>query len=304
MKNLMKNAVNQFSGMVSKPKPAPPVRVKRREPGPADLALAQYSGDPALVAAHAAWGSGRLWPADPGFEQRACRSFQVGSDKIVGVLGSATGGPVVAMAAHLSCFVFGFDWRSNAEVPAQEFIKASGVGNKINVRAINLDMVFPLQRKCDGMIAVEPVLTRSQDQVLDWLRLAISGGGQVILEEPSLENQARKAPKGQWFVDQENDDCFWKTPAEREMALKLAGFSVQRVQETTGVALRALRTAVASTDQAYEELKKATELAPILQPVTDYFIKEINTAKNRLNALENGDVAVYRYTAIKQRADG
>ncbi|PHR60798.1 MAG: hypothetical protein COA47_06195 [Robiginitomaculum sp.] len=300
----MKNVTSQFSGMVSKPKPAPPARAKRRGPSPADLALAKYSGDPAIVAAHVAWGGGRLWPADPGFEQRACGSFHVGSDKIVGILGAATGGPVVAMSAHLSCFVFGFDWRSAAEVPAQEFIKAAGAGDKTSVRTINLDTVFPLQRKCEGMIAVEPVLTRSQDHVLDWLRLAISGGGQVILEEPSLEHQEQQVPKGQWFVDQENENCFWKTPAEREMALKLAGFSVQKVQETTGIALRTLRTAVASTDQAFAELSQATELAPILQPVTEFFKKEVDAAKNRLNALENGDVAVYRYTAIKHRVDG
>ncbi|VAW01355.1 hypothetical protein MNBD_ALPHA06-1621 [hydrothermal vent metagenome] len=304
----MKSAIDKISSLWSKPEPvkkvAPPARVKRLEPSPADLALAKYSGDPAIVAAHAIWGAGRLWPADTAFEQRASGYFNLASDKIVGVLAAGTGAAAIGIANHLPTFVYGYDWRALAEVPGTQFVKESGHGAKVLLRTINLDTVIPAPRKCEGLIAIEPVLTRSQERMLDWLRLSVSGGGQIVLEEPSVDNSSGFDPMANWFADMDNKDCDWQGPGSRKNALEQAGFSVGRVQETTGGAVRVIREALDGVAAADAEICKAIELAPILEPVREFFEKEVNAARNRLRALESGGVAVYRYRAIKQRVGG
>ena len=307
MKKLMKKASGQIAGLWGKSKQvptAPAVQIKRLEPTLADKALAKYSGDPAIVAAHAAWGAGRLTAADISFEQRAAKTFNLAADKIVGVLGCGTGAAAVHIASHLSTFVYGYDWRPQAEVAGVDVVKASEHRAKILLQTINLETVLPPKRKCSGLLAVEPVMTRFRASALDWLRMAVVGGGQIVLEEPSSDQLGAVVPGAKWFADMQNEDCFWQSPGDREAALKQAGFDIQHIQETTGSALRALRLAQSAHEAAHEELLKAIELAQILEPVREFFTNELVTARNRLDALETGDVAVYRYRAIKQRVDG
>ncbi len=306
MKKAIKSATSQFAGFWGKPKPAkkaPRAKIKRPEPSPSDLVLAKYSGDPAIIAAHLAWGAGRLWPRNKVFEDKVAGYFKPSADKIIGVLGCGTGGAAVAFAHHIPSFIYGYDWRKNAEIPGTEFVRSSDERAKVVIRSISLDAVFPLQNRCVGVIVAEPALTRFQDQVLDWLRLALCSGGQVIFEEPSLEHGDAFDPATPWFADMQNEDCTWQSPAERQLALKRAGFVVRQMQETTGVQVLALRTAIQQAQSASAELDEAMELVPILEPVRTQFQKELRAARNRLNALENGDVAVYRYRAIKQRAN-
>jgi len=307
MKNAMKSAAGQIASLWSKPKPvpkAPPAKVRRMEPSPGELALAKYSGDPAIVAAHAAWGSGRLWPQDKSLEQKAAGYFQLSADKIVGVLGCGTGAAAVALSHQIPCFIYGYDWRSNVEIPGTEFVKTTGAQSKVQIRSMSLDTVIPPLKRCAGLVAIEPVLTRAQDPVLDWVRLAMSPGAQVVFEEPSLEHQVGLSPTKPWFADMGNEQCTWASPGARQQSLKQVGLNVQNVQETTGTALRSLRSCMQGIPAARQELDDAIKLAPILEPVREFFNKEVEAAKNRLNVLENGDVAVYRYRVIKQRADG
>jgi hypothetical protein len=304
MKNVMKDAASQLSGLWGKSKPvkkAPPARARKREPSPAELALAKYSGDPAIVAAHVAWGAGRLWPKDGLFTEKAAASFNLGADRILGVLGCGTGASALSVTKYFPGFVYGYDWRDEAEVPGAEFVKTSSQRSKVVVRTISLETIFPPQKKCAGLIAMEPVLTRFEGKVLDWMRLALEMGGQVLLEEPSLDHSTGISAAKSWFADQGNDSLSWKSPGERKAVLHQAGFGVTRVQETTGLALRALRIAMSQIPRAEQELADAINLAPILEPVREYFTKEVDAAKNRLHALETGEVAVYRYRAIKQR---
>lgn len=278
------------------------VRSIRREPGAAELALNKYAGDPAIVARHVAWGAGRAWPVDTVFEQKAAKHFCLPADKVVGVLACGTGGAAIDLVTRISTFVHGYDWRDEVEKPAAEIIKKSGHGAKVLVNLMSLDTVFPPKTRCHGMIAVEPVLTRAQPKVLDWLRLAVVPGSQIIFEEPSLEHQ-EKANKVSWFHGVEPKDCFWQSPSDRENALKQSGFAVQRIQETTGGAMRSLHQALQNAQVSEQQLDDAIKLAPVLEPVRNFFKKEVNSARNRLQALEVGDVAVYRYRVIKPCAD-
>ncbi len=300
---MMKNSADSFSGLWKKPKPvktAAPAKPVSRKSLESDRVLAKYSGDPETVAMHAAWGSGRFWPADEAFEQKASSCFQLSADKIVGVLGCGSAGAPLHIAKMLPTFVHGYDWRCKVEDTAKELIEHSGQSGKVLVRTIDLDTVFPPKTRSHGMIAVEPVLTFAQPKVIDWLGLAVIGGGTMVFEEPSLEPGA---PEISWFANRSAKECYWQSPGERESALRQAGFTVQRVQETTGGSMRALRAAIAKAESSAIELNNAIDLVPILEPVRDFFTKELNSAKNRLHALEVGDAAVYRYRVIKQRAE-
>jgi len=303
MKQKLKKTGSRFSGFWSKPKPAKsaaPAKVVSKKTRPADLVLTKYSGEPEIVARHAAWGAGRFWPKDEAFEQRVSRHFQLSADKIIAVLGCGTGASALNIAKHMPTFVHGYDWRANAEVTAEALISASGQGAKVLVRTIDIDTVFPPKTRSHGLIAIEPVLTYAQPKILDWLGLALISGSTAIFEEPSLEAGNSKIS---WFAGQDAEDSFWQNPGERESALQQAGFCVQNIKETTGGAMRALRAAIVKSEIAANELDDAIELAPILEPVRNFFIKEVDAAKNRLHALEVGDVAVYRYQVIKQRTD-
>jgi len=65
-----------------------------------------------------------------------------------------------------------------------------------------------------------------------------------------------------------------------------------------------LRKSLSTAHKSQLDLEGAIKLAPILEPLRKYFALEVETAKKRLNTLEKGAVAVYRYQVIKQRADG
>jgi len=306
MKQAMKNITSSFSGFLggAKAKPAPvPVKIKSREPDPAELAIAKYNGEPSIVAKHAVWGKGRVWPQDEAFEQKIPSFFDFSADKIIGVIGCGTGAVQLELSAQLSSFLHGYDWRPDVEVIGSALIKESGKSAKLRIKEICLETVLAPDTRCHGIIGMEPVLTLAQPKVLDWLRLALVNGGQAVLVEPSIEESNNDAPP-QWFNDIEPEHCFWQSPGERRNALKQAGFDVRKVKETTGSYLRSLRKSLSTAHKSQLDLEGAIKLAPILEPLRKYFALEMETAKKRLNTLEKGTVAVYRYQVIKQRADG
>jgi cyclopropane fatty-acyl-phospholipid synthase-like methyltransferase len=306
MKQAMKNITGSFSGFLGGAKTNPvsvPVKIKPRTPDPSELLIAKYNGDPSIVAKHAIWGKGRIWPQDQAFEEKIPSLFNFTADKIVGVLGCGTGAALLELSQRLPCFIHGYDWRQGVESAGTELIRNSGKAAKVRIRSMCLNIVLASDTRCHGIIALEPVLTRAQPKVLDWLRLALVSGGQAVLVEPSLE-ESNKSAASHWFKDTRSENCFWQSPGERSNALKQAGFDVRKVKETTGSYLRSMRKALSTAHKSQSELDEAIKLAPILEPLRNFFSLEVESAKNRLRTLETGAVAVYRYQLIKQRADG
>ncbi|MBL4616948.1 MAG: hypothetical protein JKY46_04580 [Robiginitomaculum sp.] len=302
----MKIFSGQFSGLMGGTKVSNtpvPVKIKPRVPDPAELAIAKYNGKPSIVARHAIWGKGRVWPQDEAFEKKIPSFFDFTADKVIGVIGCGTGAAQLELSAHLSSFIHGYDWRPEVEVIGSALIKESGKAAKLRIKEICLETVLAPDTRCHGIIGLEPVLTRAQPRVLDWLRLALVNGGQAVLVEPSLEENDNIAAS-HWFRDIESKNCFWQSPGERSNALKQAGFDVRKVKETTGSYLRSLRKSLSTAHKSQSDLESAIKLAPILEPLRKSFASEVEFAKKRLITLEKGAIAVYRYQVIKQRADG
>lgn len=305
MKKAMQEAFGQFEGLWNKNqtrRKAAPARVQRA-PDPSEELLRKYAGPAEWAGASVAWGPGRASPCAKELESRVPQYFSLGAEQILGVLGSGLGGSVSSIARSVRSFVHGYDWRASIESQASEFARSSHGAPKASIHTIMLDSVVPPLRRLHGLVAVEPVLTLSHEAMLDWMRMGLEPDARLVLEEPSLEPGHGNTPSHSWFTDVPNSECTWMGRGEREAALNHAGFWVIKVRETTGTTLRNMRFAIENAKQRGTELKQAMEIASILEDVFNSFTEQIELAKNRLHALENGEIAVYRYMAIKQRAE-
>lgn len=305
MKKAMQEAFGQIEGLWKSPKSrkAPPPARVQRAPDPSEALLSKYAGPPEWTGAGVAWGAGRVAPCASDLEQRTPQYFSLSSEQILGVLGAGLGGPVANISRDMRCFVHGFDWRPGIDVPAGEFVRNSRKLAKAAVHSIMLDQVIPPARRLHGLVAVEPVLTMASDAMVDWMRMGLEPESRIVLEEPSREPGHGSGLSHPWFADRRNDECTWMDRGQREAMLKRNGFKVIKVRETTGSMLRQLRTVIQDAQHRGTELRQAMEIAPVLETVFDSFTEQLELAKNRLHALENGEIAVYRYFAIKQRAE-
>lgn len=305
MKKAMQEAFGQLEGLWKKPQPrrkAPPARVQRA-PDPSEAILQKYAGPPEWSGASVAWGPGRVSPHATDLEDRAAQYFSLSHDQILGVLGAGGGGPVARVAGSLGSFVHGYDWRSGLDIQANEYVRDRQALPKAGVHAFSLEAASPPVRRLHGLLVVEPVMTLASNTVIDWMRMSLEPDARIVLEEPSREPGHGAAPGHAWFIDNDHRDYSWMDRGEREAVLKRNGFQVMKVRETTGSMLRNLRTVLQGAQLRGEELRQAMEIAPVLEEVFDSFNEQLELAKNRLRALENGEIAVYRYFAIKQRAE-
>ncbi len=126
----------------------------------------------------------------------------------------------------------------------------------------------------------------------------------MVLEELTADTPSPSARgvRNGWMA-RGGQSAQWLRIDEMEATLRRNGFILGKVRERTGAHLRALRLELDEVGQRLEPLNKAIKQVPSLKKVADHFNCELNAAKNRLVALEQGTLAVYRIEVIKPRAD-
>ncbi len=308
MKATAQKATSRFAGLFGKRPPAPKPKVRAKatkaaaDTAPRHHRLGHgFDGPPDLVAAELFWGRGRLWPRDEAGE--SVLPWQAAEGANIGILGAGLGawGEIVANRVPTAT-VSEFDWRS--DVSRWRVARAQEMAENTSFIEINLGVLLPPAVRCSCVLAVEPILAQAGTAALRWSRMALEAGGTLILEELTTDTQVppSRELKNGWMT-RPGADSQWLRLDEQESLLRRNGFILGKIKERTGAQLRALQLSLDEAEQRLEPLNEAIKHAPELKIVANHFNCERMSAKNRLKALENGALAVYRIEVIKPRAD-
>lgn len=315
-KNAQKKSVNPFkslwgsnsSSSKAKVRARPRPITKSKVDDPTQTVLKKYAGPAHLVAANLFYGDDRLWPKDEEAEKQL--PWQASEGACIGILGAALGTYAAGIAAKLpTASIYEFDWRSDVarwrvkRAAAQAGAGAPDGDSKPGFYELNTHGLLPPPVQCASVLSVEPVLVQAGDALLRWTRMALEYGGTLVLQElctdtgapPSFEKQKSWMARG-------NASGQWLSLSEQKTLLRRNGFHIGKTRERTGAQLLSLRSCLTLAEERIETLNKAVKIAPSLQSVADHFNCERKAAKNRLIALEQGALAVYRMEVIKPRA--
>ncbi len=266
--------------------------------------MQRFAGPAHLVAADLLWGPNRIWPRDKASEHTL--PWQTAEGGHIGILGAGLGawGCTVKQLAP-TANITEFDWRSDVarwrieREPNQE-VAVDG----ITFHEINPGALLPPPARCNCILGVEPIFVQTGSSMLNWARLALASGGTMVLEEIAIDNASMVEREAQSrMMVRTSDGAQWLRLDEQKGMIRRNGFLLGKVRERTGAHLRALQQTMDLAMQRLEPLNEAIKHAPSLKNVADHFNCELNAAKNRLKALEQGALAVYRIEVIKPRAE-
>lgn len=252
------------------------------------------TGDPNVLAREVLWGDGRVGPGENDDDIRQTAALALDANSSVCWLGVGLATPAATLAAASGAYITGLEWRESWLERAQKVVAAASLGRRLTCEPMGFDPLELPDRKFDAFCAIErlseapdlPLLLQSVRNGLkdDGLLLCIETVSEEVGEEETQEGPPTAA-------------------AWREM-LTEAGLDVRVAEEVTGAAIAREQAAWRSFLERLNVLAEAAVGEPKVRGVLARVVHLLVASQNRLKALENGDLAVYRFLAAKTRRGG
>lgn len=252
-------------------------------------------GDPAIIATELLWGEGRVGPGEAAADVRQTASLAVGSNSSVCWLGVGMAAPAASVAAASGAYVTGLEWRDDWLARGREVAAAAGLGRRLTCEPMTFDPLSLPDRRFDAFCAMER-LNEAPDlaALLDAARGALKDDGLILFIETVSEDEP------------EEDDASAAplTVAGWRAMLSQAGFDMRVVEEVTGSAIAREQAAWGRFLRELSVLAEIAAAEPRVRSVLGKVVELLLASQNRLKALEQGDLAVYRFVAARSRRGG
>jgi len=241
------------------------------------------------------WGRGLDRPGDRDHIVALCAPMGLDSSMSVLDAGCGLGGGTRAICRAYDCWMTGIEPDAQLAEVAHTLSERAGLTRKAPVRHDSLDDPELKPRGYDRIFAKESFF-RVGDKVtlLDRLEEALKPGGQllftdyVVLDSTAQESEAIQA----WRESERTPVTLYSVDDYRD-ALKDRKLKIPIVEDVTNQVMATIRHGWALYMQAAQDSGRIRELGELV-------LEEAELWTLRLRALQQGDLRVYRFHALKK----
>lgn len=276
--------------------PPPPAPDSVRIDAPLRERLAAWRAFPADVCgAQLVWGPGRVTPGDGNDDAALLDALGVFPGARLAWIGAGLGGPALTVAQTACVDVTGYEWRKIWRDHARAMIGDRAAAGRVALKAMDQEGDGLSHGPFDAAVCVDRFHELAEpDAVLARIRAALAPDAGAVFVEPVREATAALS----------DDDPAAKLPTHHAWVdrLRRADFVVDDDMEVSGAYAARIRKRWAGLRRDVEGLLGVAVREPGVRPALVVMQRLVARAAMRIEALESGRVAVYRFRAIKRAA--
>ncbi|MGF1462643.1 MAG: class I SAM-dependent methyltransferase [Maricaulaceae bacterium] len=261
-----------------------------------------YGVNAHFLALERLWGKGRIGSvagAEPAALMHALKLSE--ETQVLGV-GCGLSGLAQGLVKASGAWVTLLDWRVDLAAVARQRVKHARLQKKVMVEPWT-EAGRVSNRRFDAAYSVESMMfMKDKGAVPARVASALKPGARFLVVEPVLDEGGKIEGAAAAFRTAPTSPALWTAKQWMEK-LGRAGLDAQRPEEVTGQAVLELRGAFAKLHKNLAEVADDAKKVESAEGVLRLLALEAEDARDRLRALERGDVAVYRFLAQKPRPD-
>ena len=247
-----------------------------------------------LSAVELIWGKGFIWPG--GAEHALWLVKPTALDPAMQVLdlSAGLGGADRAMVDEFGIWITGLEASKELAEAGMEQSTMAGMAKKAPIAHFDPESVDLPEGKYDRVFARETFYrVRFKEQLFEAVRETLKDGGEFLLTDYVLRKEGGKSEAIDRWIDGERDPVYpWSVEKYEEMFQELN--LELRVTEDMTETHRELVLG------GWHRFVRALSAAKMPPPVLLSAVEEAELWAHRVAALESGDVALYRFVALKK----
>ncbi len=265
----------------------------------------QYSPKVPQLAAHltiaqALWGEGYLGPGDAAFILDLVSQFGISRDKSLAFVGLGLGGPAREICRESGIWISGFETRADLIEPASEQCLMAGLARKINVQHFDpVETALPPRKFHIIIVRDELHHMEHKERVIAQVYESLRPGGSILLTDYVVSDTGDP----DMLADQAFSD-FWGKPQlraadEHVNLLTSVGFDVRVRKDISQNYVDLISASSHGWGALMKLIEDDDEQVTDRQTFLAALAQQAEMWSERLNALKNGQLQVYRFFALK-----
>ena len=251
----------------------------------------------AMAVAQAVWGQGYLDPGSPSYYEDVARPLMLNKDMSAAYIGAGLGGPARDIVRAFDTWITGYEQDEGAISEGQRQNEMAGMAKKVTLNRYDpASPKFP-KKKYQAVVA-SSVLHKLEklSPFIDSVTLSLKGGGTFLFTDYVIKMDGLSEDKLEQLFPVGDQSAYW-THKNYSDAITDAGLALRFQDDLTETYMSLIQGANPLWSKLQSELEG--ESAFLKSAIYGAVGTEQAKWAARLDALKAGELAIYRYMAVK-----
>ena len=257
----------------------------------------------AMAFAQGLWGEGYLGPGKANHYTDLVKNMSLSNEKNLGVLGLGLAGAVRDIVRETDVWVTGYESRKIAVNESNRQCTNSGMAKKITIHAYDPGTIELPENKFNGIVSFEEFLfVENKSRLIEQVAASLKHSGSFLLTDyVALKGDPDKDRLATMFPTLWGGASLWKVE-QYVAAIEEAGLKSRVSEDITTHYVKMIEEGWAGWRKLFNTLKSKDMSSAQEAAVFRMVGEQAAVWANRLDAMNAGEIGVYRLLALKPSA--